>query len=104
MSAVRARRSRARSRLAAASFALLHSRRPTCRHRTRAAPIPGRRAISAARPAVGCPSESGGPRTPMSADTLQLIILPAGVIAVLFALYLARDILARDTGTKEMQD
>ena len=40
----------------------------------------------------------------MSADTLQLIILPAGIIAVLFALYLARDVLARDTGTKEMQD
>src|SRR4029078_11127328 len=40
----------------------------------------------------------------MSAETLQLIILPAGVIAVLFALYLARDVLARDTGTKEMED
>jgi len=40
----------------------------------------------------------------MSADTLQLIILPAGLIAVLFALYLARDVLSRDTGTKEMQD
>jgi len=40
----------------------------------------------------------------MSAATLQLIILPAGVIAILFALYLARDVLARDTGTKEMQD
>ncbi|HEY8439582.1 MAG TPA: sodium/proton-translocating pyrophosphatase, partial [Candidatus Limnocylindrales bacterium] len=40
----------------------------------------------------------------MSADVLQLIILPAGVIAVLFALYLARDVLARDAGTKEMQD
>ena len=42
--------------------------------------------------------------TLMSADLLQLIILPAGVIAVLFALYLARDVLARDTGTKEMED
>ena len=40
----------------------------------------------------------------MTADTLQLIILPAGIIAVLFALYLARDVLARDTGTKEMED
>ncbi|HEY8632048.1 MAG TPA: sodium-translocating pyrophosphatase [Candidatus Limnocylindrales bacterium] len=40
----------------------------------------------------------------MSADTLQLIILPAGIIAVLFAVYLARDVLARDTGTKEMED
>jgi K(+)-stimulated pyrophosphate-energized sodium pump len=40
----------------------------------------------------------------MSADTLQLIILPAGIIAVLFAVYLARDVLSRDTGTKEMED
>ena len=44
------------------------------------------------------------PDTLMSADTLQLIILPAGIIAVLFALYLARDVLSRDTGTKEMED
>ena len=43
-------------------------------------------------------------QTPMNADLLQLIILPAGIIAVLFALYLARDVLARDTGTKEMED
>src|SRR4029079_16000095 len=50
------------------------------------------------------PSESGGPQNRMSADTLQLIILPAGIIAVLFALYLARDVLSRDTGTKEMED
>jgi K(+)-stimulated pyrophosphate-energized sodium pump len=40
----------------------------------------------------------------MSASTLQLIILPAGIIAVLFAIYLARDVLSRDTGTKEMED
>jgi K(+)-stimulated pyrophosphate-energized sodium pump len=40
----------------------------------------------------------------MTADLLQLIILPAGIIAVLFALYLARDVLARDTGTKAMED
>ena len=39
----------------------------------------------------------------MDASTLQLIILPAGLIAVLFAIYLARDVLARDTGTPEMQ-
>jgi K(+)-stimulated pyrophosphate-energized sodium pump len=39
----------------------------------------------------------------MDASALQLIILPAGIIAVLFALYLARDVLARDTGTPEMQ-
>jgi K(+)-stimulated pyrophosphate-energized sodium pump len=44
------------------------------------------------------------PESQMSAETLQLIILPAGIIAVLFALYLARDVLSRDTGTKEMED
>ncbi len=40
----------------------------------------------------------------MDASALQLIILPAGIIAILFAVYLARDVLARDTGTIEMQD
>ncbi|HYN70190.1 MAG TPA: sodium-translocating pyrophosphatase [Candidatus Eisenbacteria bacterium] len=40
----------------------------------------------------------------MDASQLQLIILPAGVIAVLFAIYLARDVLSRDTGTAAMQD
>jgi len=40
----------------------------------------------------------------MDAKTLELIILPAGVIAILFALYLARDVLRRDQGTTEMQD
>jgi len=40
----------------------------------------------------------------MDAKTLELIILPAGLLAVLFAIYLARDVLRRDTGTKEMQD
>ncbi len=39
----------------------------------------------------------------MSSDQLQLIILPAGLIAIAFALYLARDVLRRDTGTKEME-
>jgi len=39
----------------------------------------------------------------MDASALQLIILPAGIIAVLFAIYLARDVLSRDTGTPEMQ-
>ena len=42
--------------------------------------------------------------TPMDASSLQLIILPAGIIAILFALYLARDVLSRDTGTQAMQD
>jgi len=40
----------------------------------------------------------------MDASQLQLIILPAGIIAVLFAIYLARDVLARDVGTQAMQD
>jgi len=40
----------------------------------------------------------------MDASQLQLIILPAGIIAILFAMYLARDVLARDTGTQAMQD
>jgi K(+)-stimulated pyrophosphate-energized sodium pump len=44
------------------------------------------------------------PTTLMDASALQLIILPAGIIAVLFAIYLARDVLSRDTGTKEMED
>ncbi|MFH1474291.1 MAG: sodium-translocating pyrophosphatase [Chloroflexota bacterium] len=39
----------------------------------------------------------------MSSDLLQLILLPAGLIAIAFALYLARDVLRRDTGTKEME-
>src|SRR3954469_25701296 len=63
-----------------------------------------RRARSAARSATGAPERVEDPDTPMSADTLQLIILPAGIIAILFALYLARDVLSRDTGTKEMED
>ena len=39
----------------------------------------------------------------MDASVLELIILPAGLAAVLFALYLARDVLSRDTGTEAMQ-
>src|SRR4051794_19457824 len=45
----------------------------------------------------------GGTDPLMDASALQLIILPAGLIAVLFAVYLARDVLSRDTGTVEMQ-
>jgi K(+)-stimulated pyrophosphate-energized sodium pump len=40
----------------------------------------------------------------MDADLLQLIIPIAGIVAVLFAVYLARDVLSRDTGTKEMEE
>jgi K(+)-stimulated pyrophosphate-energized sodium pump len=39
----------------------------------------------------------------MDASLLLPIVPLAGIIAVLFALYLARDVLARDTGTAEMQ-
>ena len=38
------------------------------------------------------------------ASTLQWIIPIAGVAAILFALYLARDVLRRDKGTQAMQD
>jgi K(+)-stimulated pyrophosphate-energized sodium pump len=41
--------------------------------------------------------------TLMDASALQLIVPIAGIAAVLFALYLARDVLSRDTGTPEMQ-
>jgi K(+)-stimulated pyrophosphate-energized sodium pump len=40
----------------------------------------------------------------MDASTLQLIIPVAGIVAVLFAIYLARDVLARDKGPQAMQD
>ena len=40
----------------------------------------------------------------MDASALQLIIPVAGVAAILFALYLARDVLSRDTGTQAMRD
>ena len=40
----------------------------------------------------------------MTAEQLQLIILPSGIVAILFALWLARDVLSRDTGTAAMQD
>ena len=40
----------------------------------------------------------------MSVETLLIWSVPViGVIGVIFALFLARDILARDTGTKEME-
>ena len=40
----------------------------------------------------------------MDASQLQLIIPIAGVVAVLFAIYLARDVLSRDKGPQAMQD
>jgi K(+)-stimulated pyrophosphate-energized sodium pump len=43
------------------------------------------------------------PTTLMDASTLLPIIPLAGIIAVIFAIYLARDVLSRDTGTPEMQ-
>ena len=62
--------------------------RPHRERRTRARP--GRIAVSA--------HVEEDPTALMDASTLQLIILPAGIIAVLFAIYLARDVLSRDTG------
>jgi K(+)-stimulated pyrophosphate-energized sodium pump len=57
------------------------------------------------RASIGCrphlPVED--PTTLMDASALQLLIPIAGIAAVLFALYLARDVLSRDTGTPEMQ-
>ena len=35
---------------------------------------------------------------------LQSLILPAGIVAILFALWLAKDVLGRDRGTKAMQE
>src|SRR5450759_182087 len=40
----------------------------------------------------------------MGASTLYWIIPIAGIAAVLFAAYLARDVLSRDTGTQAMVD
>src|SRR5688572_3299253 len=51
-----------------------------------------------------CLDEPGGPTAPMDATALQLIVPIAGIAAVIFALYLARDVLSRDKGTQAMQD
>jgi len=40
----------------------------------------------------------------MDPSVLQWIIPIAGLVAVAFALYLARDVLSRDQGTQAMQD
>src|SRR5947199_7491227 len=40
----------------------------------------------------------------IDANALELIIPIAGIAAILFALYLARDVLSRDVGPTEMQD
>jgi K(+)-stimulated pyrophosphate-energized sodium pump len=40
----------------------------------------------------------------MNPELLQWFVPIAGLIAVAFAIYLARDVLSRDTGTKEMMD
>ena len=52
---------------------------------------------------AGSLTHRGGPDDLMDASTLLPIIPLAGIIAVLFAVYLARDVLARDTGTPEME-
>jgi K(+)-stimulated pyrophosphate-energized sodium pump len=59
--------------------------------------------VRPARTAIDSPLEEDR-KTLMDASSLQLIILPAGIIAILFALYLARDVLSRDAGTQAMQD
>ena len=41
---------------------------------------------------------------PMDASSLQLIIPIAGIAAILYALWLARDVLSRDQGPQAMQD
>src|SRR6188768_2034298 len=41
---------------------------------------------------------------PTVGSGINLIIPIAGIVAVLFALYLARDVLRRDVGTQAMQD
>ena len=72
-------------------------------------PLPGprpdgarsRASIEVPRPTATAPRED--PTTLMDASALQLLIPIAGIAAVLFALYLARDVLARDTGTPEME-
>src|SRR6187549_3616087 len=38
------------------------------------------------------------------AEALQWLVPIAGIVAILFALYLARDVLSRDQGTQAMQD
>ena len=40
----------------------------------------------------------------MNPELLQWFIPVAGLLAVAFAIYLARDVLSRDTGTKEMME
>ena len=40
----------------------------------------------------------------MNPELLQWFVPVAGLLAVAFAIYLARDVLSRDTGTKEMMD
>jgi K(+)-stimulated pyrophosphate-energized sodium pump len=40
----------------------------------------------------------------MNPELLQAFIPIAGLLAVGFAIFLARDVLSRDTGTKEMMD
>ncbi|HEX7498003.1 MAG TPA: sodium/proton-translocating pyrophosphatase, partial [Candidatus Limnocylindrales bacterium] len=40
----------------------------------------------------------------MNPEQLQLFIPIAGLLAVGFAIFLARDVLSRDTGTKEMME
>ena len=54
--------------------------------------------------ATDAPPIQEDPLTPMDATLLQWIIPVAGIAAVLFAIYLARDVLSRDKGPQAMQD
>src|ERR1035437_8121417 len=69
------------------------------RHRIRA-PIPGGAQSHRAPPCRQIRRRS----PPMDPSILQAFIPIAGLLAVGFAIYLARDVLSRDTGTKEMME
>src|SRR3954468_23779691 len=58
-----------------------------------------------ARPGAGVPIRLlEDPQTPINAGALRWLIPVAGIVAVLFAIYLARDVLGRDKGPQAMQD
>src|SRR5687767_15718914 len=68
-------------------------------------PIPSRPRPDPKRPQTQCPDNPrGGSSSVDLADVILWIIPIAGIAAVLFAGYLARDVLRRDTGTDAMRD
>ncbi len=54
--------------------------------------------------AVRAPSRAEETQISMDASAIEWMIPVGGIAAVLFALYLARDVLSRDQGTQAMQD